>query len=421
VNGALKSGAAVTAALTALVGAGALSVHRAGIPRYGVERIELRVEGTPEHIARGKKLATLLCLGCHLDPRTGRLTGRHMADVPPKFGVVFSSNITGDRTKGIGAWSDGEIAYLLRTGVARDGRYVPPWMIKLPHMADDDLAAIIAFLRSSDALVVPTSVDPPGVSCPSFLTKLLCRVAFKKLPYPRRRIEAPPASDTVAYGRYLVVALDCYGCHSSRFERMNIEAPERSAGYLGGGNALIDLRGRTIRSANLTFDAETGIGTWSEDDLARALRQGFRPDGTPVRAPMAPMRQLTGEEIGALYAYLATVPKIRNAVPRLREADDVPTGASSGKRVYYKYACVSCHGDGGAAGNADLTQAANHFRTRAELEAWIRDAPSIKPDTRMPAWQGVIAEEEYGPLIDYVLELGTPGRAPTSDLRSRGL
>jgi mono/diheme cytochrome c family protein len=402
----LKMAGLVIAALVVLAGAAALYIDLAALPRYPVEKLDLHVDVTPERVARGKKLATLLCVGCHFDAGTGRLTGHHMVDVPAKFGVVYSANITRDVDKGIGGWSDGELAYLLRTGVARDGRYIPPWMTKLPHMADDDLHALIAFLRSDDPLVAPAHIDAPGVSRPSFLTKLLCRVAFKKLPYPRQRIEAPPVQAKVAYGRYLITALDCYGCHSARWESMNIAQPERSAGYLGGGNTLLDARGRPIHSANLTFDAETGIGRWSEQDFARALRQGFRPDATPLRAPMAPMPQLDDDEVAAMYAYLQTVPRIRNRVPRAQESSELRADASLGQRLYYKYACVACHGENGAHGGADLRLAAQHFPTRAALAEWIRDAPRLKPDTRMPAWRGVIADDEYEPLVSYVLELG---------------
>jgi mono/diheme cytochrome c family protein len=395
----------VAAVLIGLAGGVAAFIQLSGIPRYVVDRVELHLEPTPERLARGKKLVTLLCVGCHIDSKTGRLAGHHLADVPAKFGIVYSSNITRHAKRGIGSWSDGEIAYLLRTGVARDGRYVPPWMIKLPHMADDDLNAIIAFLRSDDPLVAPADIAAPP-SRPSFLTKVLCRVAFKKLPYPTRRIEAPPQSDTVAYGRYLIAALDCYGCHSASWESMNIEHPERSAGYLGGGNALIDLGSRPIYSANLTPDEATGIGRWSEVDLGRALRQGFRPNRTPIRAPMAPMPSLSDEEVAALYAYLRSVPKIVNRVPRTQGSQELGGRVTLGRRLYHKYACVSCHGETGADGQVDLRQAASHFRTQAELEAWIRDAPSIKPDTRMPPWKNVIADSEYAPLSAYVLELG---------------
>jgi mono/diheme cytochrome c family protein len=391
--------------LVALAAGGfALYIEIDGIPRYSVEKIDLKVEPTPARIARGKKLATLLCAGCHMNPSTHQLTGKHMDDGPKQFGQIYSKNITQSRTHGIGAWTDGEIAYLIRTGVARDGRYLPPWMVKLPHISDEDLASILAFLRSDDPLVAAVDVDPPGVSRPTFLTKLLCHVAFKKLPYPTHEIAAPPLSDKVAHGRYLVAALDCYGCHSADFASMNIPEPEKSVGYFGGGNQLNDLRGRPIWSANLTPDDETGIGKWSESDFLRAIRKGFRPDNTPLRLPMGPMVELDEEEARAIYAYLRTVPKIHNAVPR--QLAEAPANASEGKRLYYKYACVSCHGENGV-GVGDLRQAAQHYPTPDALKAWIKNAPSIKPDTKMPAWEGVIAEADYDPLMTYVKELGT--------------
>ena len=40
------------------------------------------------------------------------------------------------------------------------------------------------------------------------------------------------------------------------------------------------------------------------------------------------------------------------------------------------------------------------------MKAWIANAPSFKPDTKMPTWQGVIAEAEYPPLLQYVRQLG---------------
>ena len=66
----------------------------------------------------------------------------------------------------------------------------------------------------------------------------------------------PNPSDEMAWGRYLVVALDCYGCHSADFKTVNILQPEKTPGYLGGGNQLVDLRGKPIWSANITFDEE---------------------------------------------------------------------------------------------------------------------------------------------------------------------
>src|SRR5262245_36796463 len=76
-----------------LAGAGfAAYVQVDGIPHYPVEKIDLKVEATPERVARGKKLATLLCAQCHMNPTTRQLTGKHMEDAPPQFGVIYSLN-----------------------------------------------------------------------------------------------------------------------------------------------------------------------------------------------------------------------------------------------------------------------------------------------------------------------------------------
>ena len=88
-----------------------------------------------------------------------------------------------------------------------------------------------------------------------------------------------------------------------------------------------------------------------------------------------------GSDAAALYAYLKTVPKIRKAVPR--PVYRAPEGASAGKQTYYRYGCPACHGDSGV-GVGDLRQAAAHYPTDAQLEAWIKNPSSFKPGTRMP-------------------------------------
>lgn len=389
---------AVLALLLAAAGF-ALHVQLSGIPHYPTQKVELRVEVTPDRVARGRREVSMLCASCHMDPVTGRLTGRRMEDVPPEFGVAYSKNITQDPRWGIGAWSDGEIAFLLRTGIRRDGQYTPPWMVKLPHMSDDDLADIIAFLRSDDPTVSPAPVEDRE-SEPTFLTKLLCRTAFKPFPYPAQPIRAPQASDPAAYGRYLVQdALVCYSCHSADFKTVDDYAPERSGGYLGGGNALYTAEGPVL-SANITPDRETGIGTWSAEDFRRAMKTGIRPDHTALRYPMQPYPELSDQEVAAIFAYLRTVPPLRNAVKRAAEAE-APSGASRGQQAYYEYGCNACHGDTGV-GVYDLRKGPQDFPTDEALVAYIRNPSRFKPGVKMPTWDGVIREEDYGPLVAYV-------------------
>lgn len=385
------------------VGGFALYIGMAGIPRYAPGRLQVKVEVTPEKVARGRKFAGMQCATCHMDPTTHKLTGKRMADAPPEFGLLFSKNITRDPARGIGSWTDGELIYFLRTGIDRAGQYVPPYMVKLPLLSDDDLESIVAFLRSDDPLVAPDPARPPGLTRPSYLTKFLSHTVFKPLPFPKQRITAPPVSDRVAYGRYLSGSLGCFSCHSADFKTINELEPEKSAGYMGGGNPLRDQTGAIVRSANITFDEETGIGKWSEADFARAVRDGVRPDKSVLVYPMEMMSELTEEDAAALYAYLKTVPKLRNPVARPEHR--TVAEASEGKRLYHKYGCAACHGETGV-GLADLRLAAQHYPNDKDLATWIRNPKLIKPGVKMPTWEGIIPDAEYPVLIAYVKELG---------------
>jgi mono/diheme cytochrome c family protein len=396
----------VLAAVVLPVGGFAAKIAFGPWPHYEAKKIELKVEVTPERVARGKWLASMLCQGCHENVQTGRLTGADM-HIDAQFGNVHSYNITRHPTKGIGSWTDGELAYLLRTGIARDGRYTPPWMAKVPHMSDEDLQSVIAFLHSDDPMVEPSDVDSIPAR-PNFLSKFLATVAFKPLPYPDHPIVAPDKSDPVAYGRYLAWNLDCYTCHSKDFSKVDPLEPPKTAGFFGGGNVV-----EGVTTSNLTPDPETGIGKWSEADFVRALREGVRPDNTAMRFPMNAYALLSPEEAAAIFAYLKTVPAIRNAVQRTPGPAITPE-MNAGKKVYLKYACTGCHGEGGVA-NCDLTKNRAHYPSDEELVAFIRDPSSKNPGSRMPAWKNVIPDEELKTLVAHVrsLDRSPPPQQPT--------
>lgn len=292
-----------------------LYINGSPIPSYEVKPVEFNASGSLEQVERGKKLASMLCAGCHLDPATRMLTGKHMSDVPVEFGTVHAPNITADVKHGIGSWTDGDLVRLLRTGIKKDGQYSPPYMVKLPHMSDKDIDAIISFLRSDDRMV---QADPtPSVpSEPSFLAKFLSRVAFKPLPMPTAAIPEPDTTDRVAWGEYLVHSLDCYPCHSADFKTMDPLVPTNSEGYMGGGNLPLDMEGNQMPTPNLTPHPETGIGSWSEEKFVKAVRTGQVEGEDALRYPMIPYSGLTESEAGAIYAYLMTIPAIDNAVEK---------------------------------------------------------------------------------------------------------
>jgi len=298
-----------------LIGIVLLFIGASDIPSYEMEKIDFKVNSSPEAIARGEKLALMLCASCHLNPKTNKLTGHKMMDAPPEFGEIYSQNITQDKTYGIGDWTDGELVYLFRTGIKRDGQYSPPYMAKLPHMADEDINAIIAFLRS-DHPMVAADPTPDTPTEPSLLTKILCRVAFKPLPMPTAAIPLPNENQTLELGKYLAHNLDCFSCHSADFKTNDFLNPELSVGYFAGGNKPLDMQGRVMLTSNLTPDKETGIGNWTKEDFIRAVKYGQKKGEKALTYPMLPYPQLTDAEAGAIYEYLQSIPPIKNKVER---------------------------------------------------------------------------------------------------------
>ena len=294
-----------------------LYINIDGIPRYPdlVKDPGVTVQGDSAMLANGERLASMLCVQCHLNSETNVISGASMPDAA-SFGTIHTANITKDEKYGIGGWTDGQLLYFLRTGVKPNGDFAPPYMPKFYHMIDYDLNSIVLWLRSDDPRVRPSqeaTIKPK----PNFLAKFLSHVAFKPLPYPAQPVNAPDTSDHVAYGRYVVNAkIECWACHSASFKTLNLLEPEKSPGYMAGGNEIPDLEGNIIRSANLTPDPETGIGNWTEEQFVKALRFGIRPDGTTNRYPMVPYARMEEWEAKAIFAYLKSLPPVSNKIER---------------------------------------------------------------------------------------------------------
>lgn len=302
--------------IAALVACGAAYINFSGIPSYEVQSIKYQSVSSPESIQRGKKLVSMLCAGCHTNRSKDNLTGEQMIDAPPEFGTIYAPNITNDKTHGIGSWTDGELLFLLRTGIKKDGLYSPPYMAKLPNLADEDMNAIISFLRSDDILVA-SDPTPDQPSQPSFLTKFLCRIAFKPFPLPKEKIAMPDTSNQIELGKYLAHNLDCFSCHSADFKTNDFLEPEKSEGYFGGGNKPLNLDGKVVLTSNLTPDPETGIGKMTEEQFIRVLKTGIKGNEAALQYPMFPYPALSDKEASAIFQYLKTIPPIKNKVERV--------------------------------------------------------------------------------------------------------
>jgi mono/diheme cytochrome c family protein len=120
------------------------------------------------------------------------------------------------------------------------------------------------------------------------------------------------AETTLERGAYLVNAvMACDGCHTPRGPDGMVMDKRFS-----GGAQTFTTAAYTVKGSNITQDRDTGIGTWSEADLKRALIDGVRPDGIPL-APIMPFafyRIMTPADLGAVVTYVRSVPAVRNTV-----------------------------------------------------------------------------------------------------------
>lgn len=306
--------------LLALVALFLAWVNFRGIPIYTYDPpaavVQMQVPLDSQTIARGAAIGSMHCVSCHAGPQ-GRLTGKPSDDLPAMFGDLHSLNITQHPEQGIGKWADGEIYYFLRTGIRPDGSWAPPFMPKYSIMADEDLQAVIAWLRSDDWRVAPdATVDSPNDF--NLMIKVLGNTLFGPPVFPAAPIVIPDTSDQVAYGKYVADALSsCFACHSADVFKVDGLQPEQSFGYYTGGIEFRTPDGRMIQSPNLTMDAETGLGNWTEAQFADAVRYCKKPDGTALSQPMFPHWMLSNKEVSAIWNYLQTLPPVEHPVERL--------------------------------------------------------------------------------------------------------
>lgn len=126
----------------------------------------------------------------------------------------------------------------------------------------------------------------------------------------------------LARGDYLVNGVvACGNCHSSRTaEGELIEGMEMA------GNFVIEDPAFRAYAPNITPAVRTGIGSWSDEEIIRAIREGVRPDGRILGPPMAFQfyRRISDNDIGAIVAYLKNVPAVENEVPHTEFSVPLP-------------------------------------------------------------------------------------------------
>jgi len=267
-------------------------------------------------IARGHYIVRRIapCADCHGDPTQLQanmngtevpLSGGYTFEIPP--GNFRARNITPDAETGIGNFSDGLIARALRFGVGHDGRALLPFM-EMQGLSDDDLAAVISYLRSEPAIRNPVPAHEY-----TLLGKVVRATVLANPVGPTSTpITTSPRGANVENGRYLVesVAL-CASCHTQRDQNTGSLVGPR---FGGATNFTVEYdKTVTYSPPNITNDPATGkLARFTEDQFVARFRAGRAVPGSPM--PWQGYQKLEEDDIRAIYKYLQTVPAVVNDV-----------------------------------------------------------------------------------------------------------
>ena len=295
----------------------------AGYLKFALPDVEpsadITITATAERIARGDYLANhvTVCMDCHSTRDWSRFTGPLLPGTLGKGGEyfgremgfpgdVYSKNIT---PQNLGNWTDGEIYRTITTGVDKNGAALFPVMpyIHYGKMDKEDVYGIIAYLRQLPAI---------NSSTPQSNADFPMNFIINTIPVNAVPMERPAKTNLVKYGEYVTTIAACIECHTPVKKGQLI--PELA--YAGGRE--FQMPNGMLRSANITPDAETGLGNWTEDvfiarfkvysDSANVAKLAANQVNTIM--PWSMYAGMDTTDLKAIYAYLKTIKPIKNKV-----------------------------------------------------------------------------------------------------------
>ena len=285
-----------------------------------------------DRIERGRYLAAAGgCFACHTDRKGGAPAYAGGAALRTPFGTFYAPNITPDRTHGIGAWNEADFVRAMREGIAPDGaHYFPAFpYTSFTGASDADLRALRAYLSCLPPAARPDR--PHELRFPfgwRFLLTFWKWLNFRPGPLPAD----PSMPPVLARGAYLVEALaHCGECHTPRDAIGGLDRSAWMAGTADGPEGVL--------VPNVTPDRATGIGRWTDGEIADYLATGLDPEGDVAGSLMAEViehgaSKLTEPDLRAIVAYLKALPPIRNRLrrPRRRPGESPASRSPSARR-----------------------------------------------------------------------------------------
>ena len=362
-------------------------------------------------IERGEYLARAAdCEVCHTAEGGAPFTGGRAFVLP--FGTLYSTNITPDPSTGIGGYSDANFLDAMHKGLGRGNTKLYPAMpyASYTYMSDADALAIKAYLFSLSPVSAPARANSLMFPFNQRALMSLWSMFFN----PDKRFQAIADRDAQwNRGAYLAEAMaHCGECHTPRNLAFALDNRRKFAGEVQAG----------WRAYNITPDHASGVGDWSDADLAHYLAIGHADGRGTAAGPMgeavdASLKYLTPEDIAALVVYVRSVkvvatpdlPAARTDASPATPADQRTAGVNPHGKDVYAGACAGCHGWTGASiaqATASLigTRAVNDPTAINVAQIVIHGGPRhVTGDpSNMPAFGSTYSDQEVASVANYV-------------------
>ena len=327
--------------------------------RPGVPAAASASSGQDARLERGRYLAIAAdCMACHTAASGKPYAGGYAIDSP--LGTIYATNITPSTKGGIGHYTEAEFARALRQGVRADGSHLYPAMPYTSYalLSDADVGDLYHYFMHA---VQPVDEPARQTRLPFPFNIRLSMMGWNALFLDNKRF-VPDAgkSAQINRGAYLSEGLaHCSACHTPRNMLMAEVGSQKLAGAdLGSWHA-----------PNITSDKISGIGGWSDAEIAAYLKTGHvegkgQAAGGMAEAIQNSLQFLRDDDVAAIVAYLRTVPPVR-AAGQQKAAYSYGSAVSdeSGLRgmasstehqslnsgaVLFSGYCASCHSASGA-------------------------------------------------------------------------
>jgi len=283
----------------------------------------LQASTDPAVIEHGKYLVRgpAHCSICHMGSLDEVLRSDAGDELPLRGGLEFpigpivvyhTANLTQDRETGIARYTDGQLFRMLRHNVKPDGRASLAPLMPFANMADDDLVAIVSYLRASEAVhneVPAAQWKPMGKA----IAALLRPAAIQPVVGHSPPATAPAAAATIERGKYLAHNVaNCMACHSPLDPATGALTGPAFSGNPAGERSMIDPA-VLLRAPNLTPDPTGALARFADEDawvgrfrVGRVVRESIMPWG--------PYTRMTDDDLRAIYRYLHSLAPVASDV-----------------------------------------------------------------------------------------------------------